>query len=416
MKVEPQLKLLLENYILDPSDPERNVLLAIYYDHIGQTASAVSFYLRTAERTPEDLLKYECLIRAALCFERQGSRRFTVKGLLQHAVSIMPARPEAYYHLSRFYENQQADGHWNDAFTIASIGEVVSNDDGPPTRTDLNYPGKDGLTFQKALSAWQCGLCTESRNIFKKLLRKEDLSDDLKKLVENNLKFIKTDVDTPFETYNKFKHQRLKHKFPGSENIEVNFSESYQDMFVLTVMNGKRDGTFLEIGAGAPFYGSNTVLLEQFGWRGMGIDINPLAVSFDRKTPCMLKDAMEIDYVKLIDDLKLGPVVDYLQLDCDPAEVTYDILKKIPFDKFKFRIITYEHDYYNADNKEIRIWSREFLKSKGYHLLVTDIAPDHARSYEDWWIHPDLVDAKIIREMTDIRPLVKKSENYLLNL
>ena len=61
--------------------------------------SAVSYYLRAAERTDEILLKYESLIRAALCFERQGSRNFTVKGLIQHAISTCPTRPEAYFYL-----------------------------------------------------------------------------------------------------------------------------------------------------------------------------------------------------------------------------------------------------------------------------------------------------------------------------
>jgi hypothetical protein len=36
---------------------------------------------------------------------------------------------------------------------------------------------------------------------------------------------------------------------------------------------------------------------------------------------------------------------DYLQLDCDPPSVTYDILTKIPFDEHKFAVITYEHDH-----------------------------------------------------------------------
>ena len=34
-----------------------------------------------------------------------------------------------------------------------------------------------------------------------------------------------------------------------------------QDMFVLTVLNGKTNGTYLEIGSGDPFIGSNTALL-----------------------------------------------------------------------------------------------------------------------------------------------------------
>ena len=73
-KIQPHL---LE-YIKDPTDPERNFAIGLQYDLLGQSASAVSFFLRTAERTDDELLRYECLLRAALCFERQGSRNFTV--------------------------------------------------------------------------------------------------------------------------------------------------------------------------------------------------------------------------------------------------------------------------------------------------------------------------------------------------
>ena len=94
---------LLQKYIIAPNDPENNFNLALYYDGIGQTASAISYYIRTAERTDDDLLKYECLIKAAMCFEKQGTRKFTVKGLLQQAVSTQSKRPEGYYFLSCFY-------------------------------------------------------------------------------------------------------------------------------------------------------------------------------------------------------------------------------------------------------------------------------------------------------------------------
>jgi len=91
---------LLNAYIQSPNDPSINFMLGITYYSIGQTAAAVSFYIRTAERTLDDSLKYESLIRASLCFESQGSRSLSVRGLLQHAISIMPKRPEAYYFLS----------------------------------------------------------------------------------------------------------------------------------------------------------------------------------------------------------------------------------------------------------------------------------------------------------------------------
>lgn len=405
----------LEKYVANPTDPELNFMMALEYDQTGQHASAVSYYLRTAERAEDDLLKYECLIRASICFERQGSRNFTVKGLLQHAVAIMPHRPEAYYHLSRFYEHKHDDGHWNDTYMIATIGESVADNINSGLRTDVSYLGKDHLRFQKALSGWNCGLCDESRAIFKELMRSKQLPDDYKKIVYNNLKFMSGYVEIPFDAYDKTKYPKLRFKFPGAENIDVNYSEAYQDMFVLSMLNGKNYGTFIEVGAGRPFYGNNTALLEkQFKWRGISIDLDERQVSAERTTPFLIKNALEIDYGKIIRELNLGPTVDYLQLDCDPPEVTFEILKKIPFDEYKFKVITYEHDYYNTDKKELREESRRYLQSKGYRLVVSDIAPDDWRNYEDWYVHPDYIDKNILDRMTDLRDKVKKGEDYIL--
>jgi hypothetical protein len=412
MNIE-KIKKLLYEFVDAPTNAENNFQIALEYDIIGHTASAISYYLRSAERTDLVELKYECLIRASMCFARQGSRNFTVKGLLQHAVSILPRRPEAYYLLSRFYENEKNDGHWNDCYMIASIGEIVADINSKPLRTVIDYPGKYAIRFQKALSSWHCGLCDESRDLFRELLKDPLVSDNFKNVIIGNLKWMKAYFEIPFDKYDSSKLDRFRFKFPGIENIKENYSEAYQDMFVLSVLMGKRSGSYLEIGAGAPFYGNNTALLEkEFNWRGFSIDINDLAVSGDRKNPCIIKDALIIDYDLLLS--ALGTEVDYLQIDCEPASITFDILMKIPFDRYKFRVITYEHDYYNDETKTYRERSRNYLKSKGYFLLVSDIAPDTFRTYEDWWVHPDLIDRNIIEQMVDIKDGIKKAENYFL--
>ena len=59
---------LLETLHLAPEDPRRdNLRLALYYDDIGQTASAISYYLRCAERAEQKIEQYQCLLRAAFC-------------------------------------------------------------------------------------------------------------------------------------------------------------------------------------------------------------------------------------------------------------------------------------------------------------------------------------------------------------
>lgn len=178
---------LLNRYIENPEDPEANYNLGLFYEDSGHTASAVSYYLRTAERTYDNLLKYECLLRSSICFNKQGCRNFTVKGLLQHAIALLPTRPEAYFLLSRFYEKENKDGSWTDSYLIASIGDRVAKFGQKSLRTWVEYPGDYGILFQKAVASWWCGLCDESRNLFNLLKDKYVMAKEYEDAVNFNL-------------------------------------------------------------------------------------------------------------------------------------------------------------------------------------------------------------------------------------
>ena len=407
---------LLQQYINNPESDLLNFYLAVEYDKMGQTAAAISFYLRAAERTDEDLLKYECLLRASMCFDAQGSRGNSVIGLLQHAVSLLPKRPEAYFLLSRYYERTQK---WFEGYMLASIGEKVTESDLCKLRTVVDYPGYYGLLFEKAVTGWWCGLCEESLGILKKLSLEYIMDSPHKTAVVSNLKklggwkephhfrsFLKTKEEEleasqrDLKIYTKTSFNKLKFKFKDSKNIERNYSEAFQDMFVLTLLDGKREGYYLEVGAGFPFYGNNTYLLEsEFEWKGVSIDVEKESIERhfeDRKNQALLRDATKLDYKVLFKQAKAPSIVDYLQLDCDPPSVTYDILTKIPFKDYKFRVITYEHDYYQDDSKLFKEKSRTFLKEKGYKLLISNVSTDGVKDFEDWWIHPDLVNVPLI--------------------
>jgi hypothetical protein len=408
----------LVNYINDPELANNNFLIARYYDLMGQTATAVSYYLRTAERTNEKELQYTCLILAAKCFERQGSRNFTVKGLYQNAITTCPNRPEAYYFLSKFHESENKDGSWTDAYVMASIG--VSNSEKRSFSSlpcDVEYPGLHSLLYQKAKNGWTCGVCDDARTILKNLVKDYSFDDAFTRQCFNEL--IKIDKNNSFESYFKRDYVKLRDKFPGSELIDINFSEAFQDMFVLSMLSGKRNGTYLEIGAGSAYYGSNTALLESsFDWTGIGLDLSEEFVnqhSEQRKNLCKLQNALEIDYIEFLGDNYESNVIDYLQLDCDPPQVTYEILLKIPFDHYKFAVITYEHDYYIDQTESYRQKSREYLKSKGYELAISDVSPNDWKAYEDWWVHPDLVDKAAFYKFKNSSNKIKKAKNIFIN-
>jgi hypothetical protein len=417
--VHDPMQAILYEFIDDPENPENSWKLALYYHNIGQTAAAVSYYVRTAERTSDTLLQYECMVRAGMCFDSQGTRKFSVKGMLQHAIVLHPERPEAYYMLGKLLSNENGEGNWFDSYTWASLGVTAAENSVPSLRTTVDYPGKYALAVQKAAAAWWCGLCDDSRKQFLELNAITDLPEDLRVVVKNNLILFNAFYTQTIVNYSKEKYTDLVVKFPGAETIEQNFAESYQDMFVLSMLNGKRAGTYLEIGAGKAEYGNNTCLLERsFGWTGVSIELdNTLATAFNsvRSNPCVVRDATTINYDTFIQGIFEGDTIDYLQFDCDPPNVTYNILLSMPFDKFKFGVITYEHDHYADPNGKFREKSRRLLESYGYILVAGNISPDDKeRPYEDWWVHPELVDAQNLELLKQTTDATKMAEKYML--
>ena len=64
--------------------------------------------------------------------------------------------------------------------------------------------------------------------------------------------------------------KNLKVDFKGSLQLKEFYSQAGQDLFVLTALDGKKNGKFIEIGAYHPTSLSNTYLLEShFGWDGI---------------------------------------------------------------------------------------------------------------------------------------------------
>lgn len=415
-----EFKNLILSYVEDSENPDLNFRIALHYYGIGQTASAVSFFIRTAERTSDELLKYQCLLLAAKCFESQGSRVFSVKGLIQHALSLLPTRPEAYFLLAKYYEAEKKDGSWFDCYMICSVGLEVINFSLPPLNIDVGYPGKYAILFEKALSSWWCGLCEESKILFIELLKNYRMDNSFTSATLNNLKTFGALYTKNITYYTQDKHESLYTKFTDSDKIVKNYSEAYQDMFVLTMLNGKKNGTYLEIGAGSPTYGSNTALLERdFDWRGVSIDFNEEFVAAhtnERKNSCVLRDATLTNYDKFLSAMDFPTTMDYLQIDCDPSETSYKVLLQIPFEKYKFAVITYEHDDYSDVDKIYKERSRKYLSSYGYIMIAGDIAPDEWRNYEDWWVHPDLIDSETLHKMMNVSNSAKKAEDYMLGV
>jgi len=410
----------LIEYTLDTENAEKNFNLAKWYYDQQHFAPALSFFLRTAERTDNQILAYESLILGFYCYDKQSGRNATSQVLLEHAICLLPERPEAHYLLCKLYE-KKGDAH-HLSYRTAHLALRYCDFDLPPLSIKTDYPGKYGFVFEKAHMGYYWGKSQECRLLFRELIDEyaDVMNDEHKNAVVSNLTSMGSGpAEVAFNPYVIDKAENLRFKFKNYDKIEKNFSQVYQDMFVLSMFDGKENGTYLEVGGGDPFWGNNTALLEQnYGWNGISIEYNKeLAEKYNklRRNKTLCKNALEISYEKLLDEHFDTNVIDYLQLDCEPSKSTFEILLSIPFEKYKFGVITYEHDHFVDITSSYRTKSRNYLKLMGYELIVNDVGPTNWYSFEDWWIHPDLVDKKIVEKMRSIVNNVNHAEKYMID-
>lgn len=186
---------LIEQFVHAPECDETNYQLALAYESQGQTASAVSFYLRAAERSTDSNLSYECFLRIGLIFEKQDRRYMSSRGMYQQAIAICPKRPEGYFLLSRRLERDgtrtngqdQSVEFWFSSYNYACIGLEAADHSLPNLLSNVEYPGKFGLEFEKAVAGWWCGFGPQSQEIFQKLLKNNSLPQTYLDACKNNL-------------------------------------------------------------------------------------------------------------------------------------------------------------------------------------------------------------------------------------
>jgi hypothetical protein len=412
-----QIEEYLAQLIKDPENDHINFELAFAYEKEEQYAAAISYYLRCAEYTSNNTFASECLIRCSLSINKQGGRDQKELHYIKQAIGASPCSLEPYYIASLYFSWR---GKCRDSYLYACLGININENNlqKQPFLKEINFSIYD-LYYQKAICGSKIGKINEARKIYIEILQNFNLSNDIRSKIIKNIKALK-ESNHPIIPYNKDKKSKLKYQFQNYEKINENFSQIYQDMFVLSMTNGKKEGTYLEIGAGYPKKGNNTFLLEkEFDWKGISIDIHPKSKElFDknRKNKCICEDATSIEYNKFFLEHYESTNIDYLQLDCDPANITFKILEKIPFDTYKFGVITYEHDFYNDETGSYREKSRVFLKSKGYKLICGNISPLKDKyPFEDWWIHPDLIDENIWKLFLRNEDEPINGEKYMLS-
>lgn len=205
-------------------------------------------------------------------------------------------------------------------------------------------------------------------------------------------------------------------------------SQLGQDRFVLSTLNYKTEGYFVEFGATNGYNISNTWLLEKhFGWTGIVAEPSKFwHTDLHQNRSCAIEtncvwsktgetlvfnevnaetahygpELSTIDTFTLSDNhggtrqtgvkynvetISLEDLlvkynapsdIDYLSIDTEGSE--FEILSNFNFDKYRIKIITCEHNY-----TPMREQLHELLTSKGYIQYHRDLS-----QWDDWYINP----------------------------
>jgi len=381
---------LLKDVVLDHKNPYKLYKLAREYDKLKQGAGAFSFYMRASEFNngetfEEKWIQYKSLVSMGNIYKRNPDRWETVDSLFKSAITVLPNRPEAYYFLAHMEALQRS--RWQDGYLISMLGLQHVNSE--TIDDDLPYPGPQGLKYINAVSNWKVhGNESSKLSLFNfKHLTHHDEEHD--KEID---KWIASSGYPHRVPYEKKDLESYKFPFAGIENIEKNYARHYQDMFVLSMLHGKRNGKFIELGSGDPYVFSNTALLEdQFGWTGISIDNDERAAAEfvkQRKSTMILGDAAKIDYKLLFKSNCIDDYVDYLRINAEHASL--HALQNMPFNKYRFGVIQFQHNAIWWGDK-FRNESRDVLSKAGYVLVGNDISTSKDTNYEDWWVHPQII-------------------------
>ena len=179
-----RIQKLIKQLSNDSTNPEINFELGIEYEKIGQSSSAAFYFLRCAEHgyDTHKLIAYSALLKVANCLSSQNNRMATVKGSILQAISFIPNRPEAYFMMSKLYEQEK---EWQLSYTFASIG-LQHKDIYVELYSDVGYRSNCSLEFQIGVAAYWLGRKDESIDIFKELYLK-DIPEEYMNSIKNNL-------------------------------------------------------------------------------------------------------------------------------------------------------------------------------------------------------------------------------------
>lgn len=160
--------------------------------------------------------------------------------------------------------------------------------------------------------------------------------------------------------------------------------------FALRILDEKRDGTFIEVGASHWRDGNQTYMLEkEFNWKGVGIEIQDHFVKDykeNRISDCIAGNALTFNWDEYLEKNNFPKRIDFLQVDVDDIIPHSNLLAliNIPLGRYRFSTISIEHlGHFDKNYEKDRDAQRQVLYSYGYTLVASLFT-------EDWWIDSQL--------------------------
>jgi len=195
------------------------------------------------------------------------------------------------------------------------------------------------------------------------------------------------------------------------------YSEAGQDKWVAEFFNYKKNGYFLDIGAGDGTSGSNTYYLEKnLEWKGLCIDCKSphfesckkirsncveQAIWSERKLlffniPTLSINSNGVGNMVLCDNMtniinryNIPSVVDYVSLDIEGCEI--EALKGWPWKTHIAILWTIEHNLYLKNDPTLKNGIFDIMSKNGYIRTVENVSCKNSKwgPYEDWYVHKD---------------------------
>lgn len=208
------------------------------------------------------------------------------------------------------------------------------------------------------------------------------------------------------------------------------YSQIGQDKWVNSILKNKKNGYFIELGACDGLHLSNTLFFERhLEWNGICIEPNDnYFKELQKNRKCNISNELvsstsnnivdfsiceagsgiidnnvgpftsrntivkklTVTLESILDRFNSPSIIDYLSLDVEGHE--YSILSTFPFNKYKFRCITVEHNAPHQGDKQ-QMLIRDILEKNGYKYVKgnDDVNNWGHGPIDDFYINPSVL-------------------------